>query len=418
MKKYALLTAVVLSAIGSRLDAAVLYSQPANGAGTVYKSSWYSPDGLDGDAYVWEAFTLGSTASIGQLTWRGGYTNVLSGAGMAPVYNFRIQFWNSIPGNSQPNVGNYLVPGKMAEFVVGSNAGETAAGTFGGVPMYDYSYILPTPFVATAGTTYWVQIEAYQGVTPFYSWPPDWGLAASSSGDGSYFRMITGGTNGGGNLYQIISGNAAFSLLDVPPPTPMAITWTGAANDPRWSLASNWSPRQPNLAGDSVTFAAAGTATKTVSLNSSRTVGHLIFGDSNGLSPAGWTLDNNGSNSNTLTLADSGASPSITVNWLDPANKATISAKISGTQGLIKDGQGALVLSSTSNNYSGGTTVNSGTLTFATAKARPTGDVLTINKDTTINLGAIVVVGAEAANLTSYRTQLQAGTIKTTTGLA
>ncbi len=58
-----------------------------------------------------------------------------------------------------------------------------------------------------------------------------------------------------------------------------------------------------------------------------------------------------------LTLQDTAGIPNITVN----NQTTTIAAPIDGTQGLLKDGAGSLVLSAI-NTYTGGTTVANGTL--------------------------------------------------------
>ncbi len=60
-----------------------------------------------------------------------------------------------------------------------------------------------------------------------------------------------------------------------------------------------------------------------------------------------------------LSLAGANAAANtITVN----TGSATISALVSGTNGLTKDGSGTLFISNTSNTYSGGTLINAGTL--------------------------------------------------------
>ncbi|MEK6642650.1 MAG: hypothetical protein AABZ08_01985 [Planctomycetota bacterium] len=196
----------------SQAAADVLYTQPPNPAGGQYKSAWYSPDGLDSDEYVWDAFTLASGSAINEVRWRGAYTNYLSGVGKSPVYDFTVSFYRSIAGGSQPDVGP---GGRLVRHFVGGNAGETAVGTFGGVIMYDYAFVLPAPFQAVAGTKYWVQIEAYQGLTPNYGWPPDWSIARGTGGDSSHFRRI-GGTGGS---FASISGDCAFTLLASGAPT-------------------------------------------------------------------------------------------------------------------------------------------------------------------------------------------------------
>ena len=194
---------ILLALLCSMARADIVFEQAPSAAGGIHKSSWYAPDGLDGDMYAYDSFTLAADTAITQIHWRGGYTNYLSGAGRAPVYAFTVSIYRSIAGGWQPDVGT---GGRLARFNITGNAGETAVGTFGGVIMYDYAYTLSTPFQATAGVKYWVQIEASQGVTPTYYWPPDWGLCNSTGGNGSYFNKTTGGN------YQNFSGDLAFSI--------------------------------------------------------------------------------------------------------------------------------------------------------------------------------------------------------------
>lgn len=189
--------------------AVVLYNQPHNGNGTLHKSSWYPPDGLDGDAYCWDGFSLGSSNAVTTLTWRGGYEYHPSGTGQSPVTRFSVAIYRSIAGNSQPDLG---AGGRLVRYYTSGNAGETPAGSFGGVAMFDYSFTLPSAFQATAGAVYWVQIYAEQGIAP-PSYAPDWGLAVGAGGNGSHFRFITGGT------YQFITGDLAFALQGSSAPT-------------------------------------------------------------------------------------------------------------------------------------------------------------------------------------------------------
>ncbi len=198
-----------------RAQTQIVFSQPPNPAGGVIKSAWYPPNGLDGDAYAYDSFVLSANAAITEIDWRGGYTNILSGAGISPVFDFTISIYASIAAGIQPDV----VHPPLVQYSVGGNAGETPVGTFGGVPMYDYSFVLPSPFQAIAGTKYWVQIEASQGVTPTYGWPPDWSIAVGTGGDNSHFYQITGGTNGGGNLFYTSASDLAFTLRTAAAPT-------------------------------------------------------------------------------------------------------------------------------------------------------------------------------------------------------
>ena len=170
------------------------YTQPPTNSGQLYQSS---RNGTDNDQYVWDDFVLAQSRSITEIRWRGGFDPSHLGSG-GPVLDFRVAIYASVA--NQPNVPNP----PLVEYVTSDNAGETPAGTYGGVAMYDYHFSLPTPFPANGGTMYWVQIEASQNGVP------DWGLAAGDGGDGVYFRQIA---VVGDIFYQRRPGDAAFSLL-------------------------------------------------------------------------------------------------------------------------------------------------------------------------------------------------------------
>jgi autotransporter-associated beta strand protein len=103
----------------------------------------------------------------------------------------------------------------------------------------------------------------------------------------------------------------------------------------------------------------------TVNLDSVRTIGNLIFGDTDTSTAGSWTLANNGTAGNILTLDVTSGAPTITVNTLGAGATATISAVIAGNDGLTKNGAGTLSLTSSSNSYSGLVSVTAGTLSVS-----------------------------------------------------
>ena len=151
--------------------------------------------------------------------------------------------------------------------------------------------------------------------------------------------------------------------LDVAASAPTA-TWTHTAGG-TWGTAagagSNWSNALVGGgSGNTANFNTLNlTADATVNLDSARTIGNLVFGDTETSSAFGWTLANNGNSANILTLA--GTTPTITVNALGDTKSVTISAVVAGTQGLTKAGAGTLTLSG-ANTYTGATVVSQGTL--------------------------------------------------------
>jgi len=195
---------------GARAQTQV-FAQAPSASGGWHKSSWYAPDGLDSDEYAWDSFSIAGGAAVTQVRWRGCYSyGGVAGMQRSPVYAFSVSIYRSIAGNSQPDMG---AGGRLVRYTVDGNCGETPAGSAGNTDMYDYQFTLPAPFQAAAGAVYWVQIEASQGLTPSYGWPPDWAVAQGSGGNGSYFRRITGGT------FQVMTGDLAFSLWTADAPT-------------------------------------------------------------------------------------------------------------------------------------------------------------------------------------------------------
>jgi len=180
------------------------FSQPPDGSGTLYQSSWYSPDGLDSDIYCWDNFTLAADGAISEIRWRGGYAYNQPVASEGAISEFTIEIYRSIPGGSQPDMGP---GGRLYRRTFPGRANETFAGFFGGVRLYDYNVTLPSPFQAAAGVRYWVQIEAAQGLQPGTSWPPDWGLNRGVGGNNSHFRYLEVGQ------FQTITGDLAFSIF-------------------------------------------------------------------------------------------------------------------------------------------------------------------------------------------------------------
>ena len=191
------LSAAILALLTFAANAAVVYTQPPAGSGML-PSAWWTPNGSDYDQYAWDSFTLATSAPVTEVKWRGGFGY---GSSTNSITGFTITFYASIGGNSQPNIAS--AP-PLATYTATGNPGQTAAGTVGGYPMYDYDYVLPAPFQAVAGTVYWIQIEAAQ------SGIPDWCLAGGTGGNGSYFRRFAYI----GDLYfSMGSGDAAFTLL-------------------------------------------------------------------------------------------------------------------------------------------------------------------------------------------------------------
>ena len=144
--------------------------------------------------------------------------------------------------------------------------------------------------------------------------------------------------------------------------------WTQPVTGNLWGISGNWAS---GAIADGTNFTANFgtidiTSDTSVRLDSARSIGNLIFGDSTIGTAGSWILDNNGSALNVLTL--SGATPTITVNALGTGKTATISLALAGTSGLTKAGLGTLVLSGV-NTYTGTTAVTAGILSLTNGSA-------------------------------------------------
>jgi fibronectin-binding autotransporter adhesin len=137
-------------------------------------------------------------------------------------------------------------------------------------------------------------------------------------------------------------------------------TWNVDA-DGTWSVTSNWlSGAVAGGVGGTATFANNITATRTITLDTARSLGSFIFGDADTSSAASWIV----TSATTMTMNNGANSATITVNALGTGATATISTVLGAsgtTPSIIKDGVGTLVLSAT-NNFTNKLAITSGTL--------------------------------------------------------
>jgi autotransporter-associated beta strand protein len=191
----------------------------------------------------------------------------------------------------------------------------------------------------------------------------------------SVYDVTVTGVGGDGTIR--LDRRASSSVQDFAGNSVSSSTFTGGQNyiirapgsgvwitddaDGVWSDAANWDPTRGGIANGATATADFSeldiTENRIVHLDSSRTIGRLVFGDAaDQSSPGTWTLDNNGNPANTLTLASSGT-PNIQVIYVATAGQAnpdlailgeavpaTIDVALNGTQGLTKTGWGTAIL--------------------------------------------------------------------------
>lgn len=206
---------------------------------------------------------------------------------------------------------------------------------------------------------------------------------------------------------------AAFALLAAETAHAANGTWARSDTPLAWDDAANWSGSViADGAGFTADFGAVDiNAYTVVNLASSRTIGNIIFGDSDLTTPGSWNIGNNGVVANVLTL--SGTSPTITVPNLGSGQNVSISANLTGTGGLTKAGAGTLISFGTKT-YTGDTIINSGS--FVTTNVIPGGNdtartALTIATGATLEFRAIYGdIPVRPSNITGGGKILKTGT--------
>src|ERR1019366_2912695 len=169
-------------------------------------------------------------------------------------------------------------------------------------------------------------------------------------------------SDGGTNIFIVrvtdAAGASAFAGLSI---ATIGFNANGVWNmdaSGNWSDTNNWSGGAVGSgAGFTADFSTIDiTADRTVTLDASRSIGTLKFGDTSGTQS--WILAPSVGSALTLDTG-TGGSPSVVVNQ----NTATISAPLAGTAGFTKSGAGTLTLAAT-NTYSGTTVISAGTLNY------------------------------------------------------
>jgi fibronectin-binding autotransporter adhesin len=166
--------------------------------------------------------------------------------------------------------------------------------------------------------------------------------------------------------------------------------------DGLWSGSTNWLNNTiAGGIGSTATFAINITGTRTVTLDTNRSIGRFVFGDADTTSAAGWIVTGS-----TMAMNSGVNSGTITVNALGTGATATISSTLvsSTSPSIIKDGVGTLVLSAT-NTFTNKLAITSGTLQISADR----------------NLGAIGTFAADRITI-SNGAALRTTTAVTTNG--
>jgi hypothetical protein len=137
------------------------------------------------------------------VSWTGGYFNPPA---LAPISSWTIQFYANNAGQ----------PGALLQSsTIAGTANETSIGTYGGSPIYTYSGTI-AGFLANGGTQYWL------AVYPSVGFPPQWGWATATGGDGVVYQDFFGARSQ-------LGADMAFTLEGVAGvPEPVSVSLIGS----------------------------------------------------------------------------------------------------------------------------------------------------------------------------------------------
>ena len=315
--------------------------------------------------------------------------------------------YNSLSANYQ-----YVVQG--GSYGTASATGGTASGTI-------------TLNGLTIGRNYLVQIWVQDGRagsagggTATRTETPSGGPALSyyatgsaSSPAGGVGQWVTGTFTADGTTQAISvsasggstsTGSVQINAIQLRDTSSANGVWNTATSGLNWSTTGNWlGSTIANDIGATADFSQVNITNDptVVYLDSSRTLGNLIFGDTVTNSVAGWSLTNN-----TLTL--SAPAPAITVNALGSGKVASIGSILAGSAGLTKLGAGELKLvPATAETFTGGLTANQGQLDVNWGTALGTANL--INSANALTLGG-GTISLQAASNQSGQSQTFAST--------
>jgi autotransporter-associated beta strand protein len=197
-------------------------------------------------------------------------------------------------------------------------------------------------------------------------------IASISSVSARVYEVTVTGAGGDGTIrldrranstIQDLAGNAGSSGTYTGGQSytmrlPGSSVWTNSESGGLWSETANWEGGViANGMGATADFSQGDVDSQTsVVLDSTRTIGRLVFGDADQSATGAWTLTDNGNPANTLNFAAPGT-PSIQVNFTGAAGQSNPDIAIAGaafptlldvavnsSTGLAKSGWGTAIL--------------------------------------------------------------------------
>jgi hypothetical protein len=171
---------------------------------------------------TFDNFLLGSNTAVADVHWQGAYFNAAISSTAVPAApnstGFGVNFYADNGGVPGSLLANYsFSPSGAHETFVGNQFAPNLNLT---LAIFTYDVDLPSTFLATAGTSYWLSVYAFS--PPPSASEAQWGWAGGTGGNGLAWQNGPAG-NGPVNF------DRAFSLTTVPEPATLALLAFGVA---------------------------------------------------------------------------------------------------------------------------------------------------------------------------------------------
>lgn len=226
----ALAAALLLAGTAPPARAALLYGTTAisesprtSDYGSSTQSGWRS----------FENFTIASGGTVQRITWSGLWFGDLQPAPPpAPdALSWDIVFYASTgtaPG-AQLSLQNFAAAQVTSTFL-GNGVLSLGANTNYNASFYEYSIDITTPFVAQAGTEYWLSVMSQSTqLNPSFAW------SGATGGDGSSYQQLLGAGMSvtdeftrARDRYVVLEGELAVQAVPEPGSAPLAVLALGA----------------------------------------------------------------------------------------------------------------------------------------------------------------------------------------------
>lgn len=168
-----------------------IYCQPWDGGSTLIASQ-NDTNGLGNFATTYDNFTLTAKSDVESFHWYGGYFNGTQSA----IDSWTLTFYTNNGG----------IPGSTISSVTeAGNANETLVQTVNGVDIFSYSLAFAS--INLQAGTYWAS------VVPTIGFPPQWGWATGTGGDGAAYQCFFGSCSA-------TAGDQAFAIDGTSTPEP------------------------------------------------------------------------------------------------------------------------------------------------------------------------------------------------------